>query len=957
MTTMRFKFDANQEYQMEAVEAVVDLFANQVPNAASFSLRMDQSAMLAAVPNQLDLDEETLISNLREVQQRNNIQADEELKSIEETIDRPDGLEVIRFPNFSVEMETGTGKTYVYLRTIHELFKCYGWRKFIIVVPSVAIREGVLKTLKITEQHLCSLYDNPVYRYYAYDSANLTQVRQFAMSTAIEVMVMTIDSFNKAANIIRQSTDRLQGETPIHLVQAAQPILILDEPQNMESEKSIAALAALDPLFALRYSATHRNPYNIVYRLTPAQAYNQGLVKKIEVDSVVKEDDVSQPYICLQSIETKKKTITAKLKVHKLQKSGIVKEAAISVKPGDSLADITNRDDYQGWEIDEINPGGQFVRFANNFELSLEHEIGADKEAVFQAQIHHTIEEHFKKQQRLKEQGIKVLSLFFIDRVDNYAGEPNPSDPNDTSGSIRRLFNQAFDELKVNYPDWQDLDSSDVQAAYFASKRRKSGEVELLDSKTGESADDIAAYDLIMRDKEALLSFPSTDDDDETRRKKQVAFIFSHSALREGWDNPNVFQICTLNQTASITKKRQEVGRGVRLCVNQTGDRILDERINVLTVVANESYRQYVETYQSEIAEEFREEIEARYGKSISNLSEEERRKIEEEYGEGILPPPPREKGKSKAKLRKARALNEDFKELWERIKHRTRYSVQINTEELLNEVVPAIDKVDIKPPRVAITKATVQVSDEGIFDALQMSAAKTAVDLAGRFPLPNLVDLMVNLMEQTTPAVRLTRHTLLEVFKRCSSREDAVKNPHEWAATAVGVLKEKLADHLISGIQYEKDGTWYDMSQILEEKEVDLFAKYIEQPDQSNDKTIYDLVPCDSKTEVQFVKDLEAREDVKLYVKLPKWFRVPTPVGNYEPDWAILMENNEDGVEPTLYLVAETKSSLAEKDLRPKEHRKILCGAAHFGSKQLDQQGALDGVDYKVVTKASELP
>ena len=960
--TMHFKFDAHQEYQLHAVEAIVNLFRGQTPVSAGFTLQSGPSSMLAAVPNRLDLDEESLLQNLQEVQARAGIQPDMELKFLEETVQTPGGDELVRYANFSVEMETGTGKTYVYLRTVHELFKCYGWRKFIVVVPSVAVREGVLKTLQVTEEHLRALYNNPVYRYYTYDSANISQVRQFALSDAIEVMVMTIDSFNKAANVIRQMTDRLQGETPIHLVQAARPILILDEPQNMESEKSIAALAALHPLLALRYSATHRNPYNIVYRLTPADAYRQGLVKKIEVDSVVKEDDANQPYLCLQSIDTKKKTVTARLRVHKLQKSGVVKEASVTVKPGDSLVAKTSRDDYAGWEIDEINPGGQFVRFANNVELAVGCEIGADKLDIFATQIRHTIEEHFRKQARLRERGIKVLSLFFIDRVNNYAGTPDPANPADTAGCIRRLFNDAFNELKPQYPEWRDVDPADVQAAYFAAKRRRSGELELLDSKTGESADDVAAYDLIMRDKEALLSFPSPDDDEETRRKKQVAFIFSHSALREGWDNPNVCQICTLNQTVSVTKKRQEVGRGVRLCVDQAGDRIHEESVNVLTVVANESYRSYVETYQSEIAEEFRTEIEARYGKPIADLSPEERRKIEEEYGEGILPPPPREKGRSRAHLLKARVLSNEFKELWERIKHRTRYTVRIDTEALLAGAVPAIDKADVKPPRVTITKATVKVDDEGIFDALQMSAAKTAVDLAGRFPLPNLVDMMANLMEQTTPPVRLTRRTLLEVFRRCKSRTLAVKNPHEWAAAAVRVLKEKLADHLVNGIQYEKDGTWYDMSQILDEEEIDLFAKHIVEPDADNGKAIYDLIPCDSGVEVQFVRDLEARADVKLYVKLPSWFRVATPVGEYQPDWAIVMEAPEADGKPVLYLVSETKSAGDTDDvrldhLRPSERRKILCGAAHFGSKQLKKKGALEGVDYKVVAIASKLP
>ena len=944
---MEFHFDPNQEFQVNAIEAVADLFDGQ-PRVSAQVRFQEGTISLAAIANRLDLDEERVLANLQAVQRDNRIRSDGKLEYIEETIRTNGGERVVRFPNFSVEMETGTGKTYVYIRTILELFRRYGMRKFIVVVPSVAVREGVLKTLKITAKHLKALYGNPVYRYYVYDSGNLSQVRQFAQTDSVEVMVMTIDSFNKASNVIRQSRDQLQGETPIHLVQAARPILILDEPQNMESEKSIAALAALDPLFALRYSATHRNPYNVVYRLTPAQAYRQGLVKKIEVDSVVQEGDENRPYVRVVGIESKKTVVTARLAIHKLMKTGQVKESLVTVRPGDSLVKKADREDYAGLDVDEINPGGQFIRFANNVELKMGQEQGADKEAIFAAQIRHTVEEHFRKQARLKGAGIKVLSLFFIDRVGNYA-------PRD--GIIRRLFQQAFDELKGQHPEWKALDAGGVQAAYFAEKRHKGGVVEQVDSVSGQTKEDEAAYDLIMKDKELLLAFPDAADDQQTRRKKQVCFIFSHSALREGWDNPNVFQICTLNQTASLVKKRQEVGRGIRLAVNQAGERVHDESVNILTVVANQSYRQYVETLQDEVAFEYRAEIEARYGKAISELTAGERRKIEAEYGEGILPPPPRKAGQKKARLRKARVLSQDFKELWARIKHKTRYEVKIDTERLLDDVVPAIEQAHIPPPRVTITKARVRVGDEGMFEAMQMSAAKTVADLAGRYPLPNLVDVMADLMERTTPPVRLTRRTLLAIFRRVKTKDAAVANPHEWASTAVRILKEKLADHLVIGIQYEKLGEEYRMQQILDEKTVELFSRHIVPANEEADKAIYDLIPCDSEVERQFVEDLEARTDVRLYLKLPYWFTVPTPVGEYQPDWAIVMDGPESEGKPVLYLVSETKGGPGRDAVRPDEWRRIQCGAAHFGSKQFGQPGALEGVDYKVVSSASGLP
>jgi len=587
---MQFKFDAKQEFQLQAIASIVGLFEGQ----PRIEVEVATAALgpVPAVPNRLDLDEEQLIHNLHQVQAGNGLPLDEALESVAEAIDTVTGRLTARFPNYSVEMETGTGKTYVYVRTALELYQRYGMRKFIVVVPSVAIREGVLKTLQITEDHLRALYQNPPYRYYVYDSANITQVRQFALSNGVEIMVMTLASFNKAANIILQTTDRLQGETPIHLVQATRPILILDEPQNMESEKSIRALASLHPLFALRYSATHRNPYNLVYRLTPYEAYRQGLVKRIEVAGVEEVDSENVPLIRVESIQSQKKTVTARLAIHRQMKEGTVKETTVTVKPGENLEARANRGDYAPFTVDEISPGGGYVRFTNGLELGLGEATGTARDALWEAQIRFAVEEHFLKQRRRMAQGIKVLSLFFVDRVDNYAL---------ADGTIRLLFHRCFREVSAQHRDlcaslWgsEEVDPEKVQASYFAHRRTRSGDTVYEDSKTGESQRDKEVYDLIMRDKERLLSF-----------EEPVAFIFSHSALREGWDNPNVFQICTLNQTASEVKKRQEIGRGVRLAVDENGERIHDERINVLTVVANESYERYVARLQTEYAEDY----------------------------------------------------------------------------------------------------------------------------------------------------------------------------------------------------------------------------------------------------------------------------------------------------------------------------------------------------------------
>ena len=889
---MEFKFESNQQFQLQAIESIAQLFDGQHYTAGQFEL--DEEGM-AAIPNILEIDSGAILQNLQQVQTDNDLRADEKLLCIDANIPLLGEETDVSFPNFSIEMETGTGKTYVYLRTILELFRRYGLRKFIIVVPSVAVREGVIKTLKITKDHLRQLYDNPPYRFYAYDSSKISQVRQFAYSDGVEIVVMTIDSFNRASNRIHQTMDQLQGDIPIHLIQATRPILVLDEPQNMVSELRVKALAALNPLFTLRYSATHRVPYNLVYRLTPAEAYQQGLVKRIEVDGVLQEDDVNQPLVRVNNIQSRKNILTARLSVHKLMSDNTVKEQPITVRFGGDLVEKTNRPEYSGYIVEEINPFGGFVRFTNGVEVEKGASKGEDKEAIFETQIRLTIEEHFRKQERLKSSNIKVLSLFFIDRVDNYAQE---------TGIIRRLFKKCFNELKQGHASWKDVDVANVQAAYFAQRRTRSGDIIYEDSSTGEAKKDVEAYDLIMKDKERLMSFD-----------EPTCFIFSHSALREGWDSPNVFQICTLNQTASEMKKRQEIGRGVRLAVDQTGNRVYDSRSNVLTVIANESYASYLESYQTE---------------------------MREAYGDKALLPPLVDKRKrGAAKLQKAYMMKPEFKELWERIKHKTRYAVHVDTDLLIDEVVAALDATEIRPPRITVTKAVVQVDDDEVFSALQMSGAKTVIDLAGRYPLPNLVDTMMHLLENTTPPMRLTRKTLLEIFRRTQKQQAALDNPHEFASVAVRIIKEKLTDQLVDGIKYEKIGECYEMCQF--ETSIESWDDHLIPAKHS----LYDHVIFDSEVERKFVEGLEKLNYVKLYVKLPAFFKVPTPIGSYNPDWAIVVDYPDDESE-RLYLVRETKGTTNLDDLRPNERRKIECGKQHF-------REAL-GVDYEVVDSAYDL-
>ncbi|WP_417494468.1 DEAD/DEAH box helicase family protein [Maricaulis sp.] len=897
---MKFKFDSDQEYQVDAVESVVGLFDGQA--FVSNQLTIPTGATFQVVPNRLDLTPDQLLANLQKVQGDRGLDQDDKLETLTAKVETLRGEEDITFPNFSVEMETGTGKTYVYIRTALRLYETYGMRKFIIVVPSVAVREGVKKTLEITKPHFDKLFGKPPYHFTVYDSARKSQVSGFALSDGIEIMVMTIDAFKRAETVIRQSREGL--DPPIYQLQETRPVLILDEPQNMESDLSVSALASLNPICALRYSATHRNAYNVVYRLTPFDAYRQGLVKRIEVASVVQQDNENLPFVRVEELNATKRTVGAKLSVHKLMATGKIQEKPITVRSGDSLVEKTGRAEYEGFVVDEINPGSGFIRFANNQELALGGEQGSDRDAIFEAQIAFTIEEHFRRQRRLKEHGIKVLSLFFIDKVDNYA-------PDD--GKLKLMFVKAFDEIKQRYDEWKDIKAADVQKAYFATKTKKSGEAEILDS-TGKTKQDDEAFNLIMREKERLLSFD-----------EPVAFIFSHSALREGWDNPNVFQICTMREVGSETERRQQVGRGVRLPVNQDGDRIRDEQINVLTVIASETYERFVSGLQSE---------------------------IEREYGkEGVPPPPSNQRKRKTIRLRKQFLLKPEFKKLWEKIKHKTRYSVKIDTATLVKETVAELDGATISKPRITISKANVRVDAvEDFFEPIALSAAKTAVDLVGRYPLPNLIEVMESLMENTSPSMRLSRSTLLKVFQKTTKKHEATENPHDFAVKAVSILKSKLAEQMVRGIKYERDGTWYEQTQFVEEIETweDCIVPSAEVGGVGGTH-LYNGVQWDSEgVERPFIEALEKRTDVKLYIKLPSWFTVDTPVGRYNPDWAIVM-NDPDSEGEKLYFVRETKGTHNLDDLRPDEKRKILCGKRHFTD-------ALD-VSYRVVTQASELP
>jgi len=558
-------------------------------------------------------------------------------------------------------METGTGKTYVYLRTIYELRQRYGFNKFIVVVPSVAIYEGVVKSFDITKAHFRALYGNETVQLCKYDGDHLSRLRSFATSPFTDIMVMTIDAFITSNRLIYKFSEKLPGERkPYQFIQETRPILILDEPQNMESVKSKEALRTLHPLFALRYSATHRTSPNLVYRLTPFEAFRRNLVKKIQVSGVTTRDNLQQSFLALLSV-TNGNGIKTKVRTY-CNDNGVTQEKDIILKDKEDLYEKTHRDEHKGgYQVEEICVAKKFVEFKNGIKL---FQNGTDltyREAIFRVQIEETIKTHMERQEQLLEKGIKVLSLFFIDRVANYVEE---------DGMIKRLFDRAFDRLKKHHTHFKRFSPEEVRRAYFAKMKVGRGEEKAMNTDSRNQAEreaERAAFELIMREKEKLLSFD-----------EPVCFIFAHSALKEGWDNPNVFQICTLNQTASEIKKRQEIGRGLRLCVNQQGLRLFDDEVNVLTVIANESYASYAQNLQ-------REYVEA-----------------------GVAEPPAPSDARKKKAIRNDRIFNHnlEFKDFWERLSQKVSYQVHLDTSELIKECIQRLDTQSFPEPTLVVEKA-----------------------------------------------------------------------------------------------------------------------------------------------------------------------------------------------------------------------------------------------------------
>ena len=869
---MKLHFDSNLDYQLDAINAVVDVFQGQsYEGGSSEMLDVDEKQMsieqVSARGNVLSLTKKRIVKNTMAVQERND------------TIDaKSDDL------NFSIEMETGTGKTYVYLRTTHELHQKYGWKKFIIVVPSVAIREGVMKNLEITREHFAAEYDNPEMNFYVWDSKKTGQAREFATNDTLQIMVITIDSFAKAQNVMNRQSD--YGR-PLDFIKATHPVVILDEPQNMETDIRRNAIASLNPLCTLRYSATHKHLYNLLYRLTPVDAYDKGLVKKIEVHSVQSEDNYNDAYINVLSLERQSKTRSfAKIEVDASDEYGLQRKI-IKAFPGDDLEVKTGRSVYAGYYVESINHGDNCVEFSNGKVVYVGQRDESLHDDIIKRQIELTIDDHFDKQRRLGS-GVKVLSLFFIDKVMNYR-EYTANGVN--KGKFAKWFEEAYIKVssKPKYTGVMDgLSASEVHNGYFAADKNGQWK-DSRDTKGegGRTKDDDTAYNLIMKDKERLLD-----------TGEPLRFIFSHSALREGWDNPNVFQICTLNETSSQMKKRQEIGRGLRLPVDIDGQRVHDDSINVLTVVANESYADFSRKLQTEIEEE----TGIHFGGRIKNRD-----------------------NRQVVRFQKSRALDPAFKELWDKIKHKTTYRVAIDTEKLVTEAANELAQVAISKPHIADTKTLIDSMNNDRGFMVRETGFNAYAARQTEVKIPNL---LADIQRQT----QMTRRVIFDVLDQAGMFEQIAINPQQVideTAQAINRVKQRLA---VDGVKYHRTGEYYDMT-LFENDELQAYlydaamkSGAVAVTDLA--KTIYDYVAVDSEVEREFMQSLEDNTDVKFYIKLPSWFKIDTPVGKYNPDWAVAFDGDE-----RIYFVAETKGSddINDNHLSANERAKITAVRQHF--------------------------
>ena len=1017
---MKLKFKV-QPYQTSAVESVVDCFAGQL-NTAGLTYRIDpgisKAQKKAAATGQkgfayeeeqetgfrnpdLQLTDAQLLTNIHAVQRRQNLPLSDKLVSSA-------GCKV----NLDVEMETGTGKTYCYVKTFFEMNKRYGWTKFIVVVPSIAIREGVLKSLEITAEHFTESYGKKA-RFFAYNSKQLHHLESFSSDAGINVMVINIQAFNATGKDNRRIYDELddfQSRKPIDVISSNRPILILDEPQKMEGKKTLEALAKFKPLMILRYSATHKTNHNKIHRLDALDAYNQKLVKKIAVRGIaVKGLAGTNAYLYMESIEISKKAPVARIEMEVRQGGGIKRIVKRLERGKDLFGESNELDQYRGFVIAQIDANKDTVEFTNGHILSAGDATGDITEmAIRRIQIREAIRAHLEKEQVLFAQGIKVLSLFFIDEVVKYRDYSQA----DEQGEYARIFEEEYEQLKTEYLGELALDNEAYRKylagihvgrthnGYF-SIDKKGRMVDTLKTAKSEKeqSTDVDAYDLILKKKEQLLSF-----DEPTR------FIFSHSALREGWDNPNVFVMCMLKHSDNTISRRQEVGRGLRISVNQHGDRMDNPAtvhdVNILTVVASESYKDFVGNLQREISDSLSArprkadeayftgkvittetgtvEITAGLAKQIykyllKNDYTDDADQVAEAYHEAkangtlaALPPelaPHAEQifglidsvfsesqlpdmgddRKPKTNPLNANFEKKEFKALWSRINQKAVYRVEFDSSELIRNSIRTLDK----ELRVAPLQYTIQSGLQGdeITDAQLRSGdgfvlTNTSVETHNA-SIHSMVtyDLLGKIAENT----QLTRKTIAEVLSGVQTAvfKQFKQNPEHFIAESSRLINEQKATIIIERLSYDN---------IAETHDIDIFTAGQSKQDftKASEKLknhIYDYVITDSKVEREFVKELDTSTEVVVYAKLPRGFLIPTPVGDYNPDWAISFK---EGSVKHIYFVAETKGSMSSMELRAIEHTKIECARKFFA--EINRKIDPEHVKYDVVTSYGKL-
>ncbi len=969
---MKLHFVDNLDYQLDAIASVVDLFKGQEISRSEFTVtyrpESGPQATLGLVEsdlgvgNRLQLIDDELLDNLRDVQLGNGLAQTKEMDT----------------GDFTVEMETGTGKTYVYLRTIMELNQEYGFTKFVIVVPSVAIKEGTYKTLEITRDHFENLYPKAKgYEYFLYNSAKLGQVRNFATSSTIQIMVTTVGAINKKdINNLYKENENTGGEKPVDLIKATNPIIIVDEPQSVDGGLRGAgktALQAMNPLCTLRYSATHVDKHHMVYRLDAVDAYERGLVKQIEVASLEIEGGHNKPYVKLISTHNRQGSFTAKVELD-IQRGQNIRRQVMTVEDADDLEQLTSRAIYENMQIGTITVGpDQAIEVKGpglDETLSSGMSIGdVDADEQKRLMIRRTIKEHLDKELRFKEMGkpIKVLSLFFIDTVDFY--RQRDENGNSVKGKYALMFEREYTKLAKS-PAYQtlfasidlDTEAHEVHEGYF-SIDKKGGWTNTAENNQANRDNAERAYNLIMKDKEKLLSFDT-----------KLKFIFSHSALKEGWDNPNVFQICTLRDMSSERERRQTIGRGLRLCVNQEGQRLRGSDINTLTVVATENYEDFARNLQNEIEKDtgIRFGIVETHQFSTIQVKDENGdpvalgTKASEEIwdhlkAEGLIDSNgrvqdtlktalkdgtlelPKEFDKQKTEItailkklsgrldiknaddrkiirtREAVLQSEEFKALWNRIKHKTTYRVQFDNEKLIKNCAKEIyDSEPITKTRARFRKAGLEIGKGGVSTTKGASLVLTTIN-EDDIELP---DIITDLQDKT----QVTRNSIVEILLASDRIEDFKRNPQQFIDQSAEAINRTKRLALIDGIKYRRIGDEHFYAQELFETEE--LTSYMKNAIETQ-KSVFQYVVYDSEgTERRFAKDLEDNEAVKVYAKLPTWFKIPTPLGSYNPDWAVLID--QDG-EEKLFFVVETKSSGWWDDLRHQEGAKVECGKRHF--------------------------